>query len=59
MFCQLLFNLLDERSDASFRGQLEVVDYDLDSWLQREINAELRPEGIEDAIKYLASRPGI
>ena len=59
VFCQLLFNLLDERSDASFRGQLEVVDYDLDSWLQREINAELRPEGIEDAIKYLASRPGI
>lgn len=59
VFCQLLFNLLDERSDASFRGQLEDVDYDLDMWLQREINAELRPEGIEDAIKYLASRPGL
>jgi serine/threonine protein kinase len=59
VFCQLLFNLLDERSDASFRGQLEDVDYDLDLWLQREINAELRPEGIEDAIKYLASRPGL
>eukprot|EP00985_Skeletonema_marinoi_P028189 scaffold24278_cov150-Skeletonema_marinoi.AAC.3 len=59
VFCQLLFNLLDERSDASFRGQLEDVDYDLDSWLQREINAELRPTGIEDAMKYLSSRPGL
>jgi serine/threonine protein kinase len=59
VFCQLLFNLLDERSDASFRGQLEDVDYDLDSWLQREINAELRPDGIEEALSYLANRPGL
>ncbi len=59
VFCQLLFNLLDERSDASFRGQLEDVEYDLDSWLQREMNAELRPGFIEDAMQYLASRPGL
>lgn len=59
VFCQLLFNLLDERSDASFRGQLEDVEYDLDSWLQREMNSDFRPEGIEDAMKYLAGRPGL
>ena len=59
VFLQLLFNLLDERSDASFRGQLEDVNYDLDSWLERELKEELQPDGIEDAVTYLASRPGL
>ncbi|KAL7550868.1 hypothetical protein ACHAWF_014070 [Thalassiosira exigua] len=59
VFAQLLFNLLDERADASFRQQLEDVDFDLDAWLQRELNAKLRPDGIEDAIVYLADRPGM
>lgn len=43
VFCQLLFNLLDDRTDAGFRQQLEDADYDLDLWLERELQATLRP----------------
>mmetsp|Transcript_21889 Transcript_21889/g.62792 ORF Transcript_21889/g.62792 Transcript_21889/m.62792 type:complete len:982 (+) Transcript_21889:123-3068(+) len=59
VFTQLLFNLLDEKADASYRQQLQDVAFNLDSWLQRELNAELQPEGIEDAIQYLSNRPGL
>jgi serine/threonine protein phosphatase PrpC/serine/threonine protein kinase len=59
VFTQLLFNLLDERADAAYRQQLQDVDFNLDAWLQRELNAELQPEGIEDAIQYLSKRPGL
>ena len=59
VFTQLLFNLLDERADASYRQQLQDVDFNLDSWLQRELSAELQPEGIENAIEYLRGRPGL
>ena len=43
MFCQLLFNLLDDRTDAAFRQQLEDAEFDLDIWLERESQASLRP----------------
>jgi len=59
IFCQLLFNLLDERTDAAFRQQLEEVQYDLDLWLERELEATLRPAGFEDGMLYLGSRPGL
>ena len=59
VFTQLLFNLLDERADAAYRQQLQDVDFNLDSWLQRELNAELQPEGIVGAIQYLSKRPGL
>ncbi|KAL7539257.1 hypothetical protein ACHAXR_010751 [Thalassiosira sp. AJA248-18] len=59
MFTQLLFNLLDERATASYRQQLEDCDFDLDSWLQRELAAELQLDGMEDAVLYLSERPGI
>lgn len=59
VFTQLLFDLLDERADASYRQQLEDCDFDLDSWLQRELAAELQPDGIEDAVLYLSERPGL
>ena len=59
VFCQLLLNLLDERADASFRQQLTDCGYDLDRWLQREMLAELQPDGIDDAVYYLADRPGL
>jgi len=59
VFAQLLFNLLDETADASFRQQLEDCDYNLDAWLQRELAAELQPDGMEDAVEYLAERPGV
>jgi hypothetical protein len=43
VFCQLLFNLLDDRTDAGFRQQLEDADFDMDLWLEREFQATLRP----------------
>ncbi|KAL9187585.1 hypothetical protein ACHAXT_001688 [Thalassiosira profunda] len=55
----MLFNLLDERADASFRQQLDDVGFDMDLWLQRELREELQPDGIEDAMAYLADRPGL
>ena len=43
IFCQLLFNLLDERTDAAFRQQLQESNYDLDLWLERELQSTVRP----------------
>ena len=43
VFCQLLFNLLDDRTDVAFRRQLTVAEYDLDLWLECELEAELSP----------------
>mmetsp|Transcript_27685 Transcript_27685/g.55955 ORF Transcript_27685/g.55955 Transcript_27685/m.55955 type:complete len:748 (+) Transcript_27685:459-2702(+) len=59
VFAQLLFNLLDERADASFRQQLEDCDFNLDACLQRKLSGELLPDGIEDAALYLGERPGM
>lgn len=60
LFCQLLFNLLEERSDAAFHQQLSENKYDLDLWLQQEFyKAKMRPRGIEDALIYLGERPGL
>lgn len=43
VFCQLLFNLLDDRTDAGFRQQVEEAEFDLDLWLERELEASLIP----------------
>ena len=56
---QLLFGLFDERTDAAFRQQLEESQFNLESWLARELAATLRPVGIDDAIRYLGERPGM
>ncbi|KAL7532864.1 hypothetical protein ACHAXR_008256 [Thalassiosira sp. AJA248-18] len=56
---QLLFNLLDERTDVGFLQQLKEVDYDLDSWLEKELGAKLRPAGIVSGIEYLGERRGM
>ena len=53
VFCQLLFNLLDERTDAAFHQQLEVAKYDLDSWLERELSSTLRPVSVFEFILYV------
>ena len=47
VFCQLLFNLLDDRTDAGFRQQLDDADYDINIWLERELQATLRPVSAE------------
>ena len=59
IFLQLLFNLLDERTDAAFRQQLEMeADYDLDLWFADELLSTIRPVGLEDGLNYLSLRPG-
>jgi len=59
IFCQLLFNLLDERTDAAFRQQLLESNYDLDTWLARELSSTIRPVGLDDALSYLVERKGM
>jgi len=59
IFSQLLFNYLDERTDAGFVAQLKDFDYDLDAWLAFELESKVRPDGLEDALVYLAERPGL
>eukprot|EP00581_Thalassiosira_minuscula_P015230 CAMPEP_0183716110 /NCGR_PEP_ID=MMETSP0737-20130205/10120_1 /TAXON_ID=385413 /ORGANISM="Thalassiosira miniscula, Strain CCMP1093" /LENGTH=1061 /DNA_ID=CAMNT_0025945321 /DNA_START=142 /DNA_END=3327 /DNA_ORIENTATION=+ len=56
---QLLFNLLDERTDAGFLQQLKEVEYDLDAWLEKELGAKLRVGGFDDGIEYLGERRGL
>lgn len=57
--CQLLFNLIEERTDAGFYQQLKEVDYNLDSWLEAQLKAKLRPSGLDDALEYLGERRGL
>ena len=57
--CQLLLNYLDERTDAGFHQQLEDANWDLDVWLSRELASKVRPAGLEEALEYLAQRPGL
>jgi serine/threonine protein kinase len=59
IYCQLLFNLLDDRTDAAFRQQLEDAKYDLDAWLARELASTVRSAGFEDGLQYVAERPGL
>eukprot|EP00984_Skeletonema_dohrnii_P035874 scaffold36193_cov216-Skeletonema_dohrnii-CCMP3373.AAC.3 len=59
IMCQLLFNLLDERADAGFTQQLREANYDLDTWLENSLRAELRPLGFDDALEYLGERRGL
>lgn len=59
ILCQLIFNLLDERTDAGFYQQLKDVEYNLDSWLEIQLKAKLRPGGLDDALEYLGERRGL
>lgn len=59
IFCQVLFNLLDEKTDAAFRQQLQESNYDLDTWLARVLSSTIRPAGLDDALLYLDERRGM
>lgn len=59
ILCQLIFNLLDERTDAGFLQQLEDSQFDLDVWLSRELKSKMRPNGLEEALEFLAEYPGL
>jgi serine/threonine protein kinase len=59
LFCQFVFSLLDERMDAGFHQQLEETDWDLNAWLANELASDLRPQGLPQALEYLAARQGL
>jgi hypothetical protein len=59
IFCQVMFNYLDVRTDAAFHQQIQDAQYDLDAWLSRELSSKVRPAGLEDALDYLQQRPGL
>jgi len=59
VFCQLLFNFLDEGTEAAFRQQLEECNFDLDAWLKEELTSTIRPAGLESSFTYLGDRPGL
>jgi serine/threonine protein phosphatase PrpC len=59
IFCQVLFNYLDIRTDAAFHQQIQDANYDLDAWLSRELSSKVRPAGFEAALDYLEQRSGL
>ena len=60
IYCQLLFNFLDERTDAGFHQQLaNTNDWNLDTWLEQELAFKVRPKGLEEALLVLSERPGL
>lgn len=61
LFCQLLFQYLDERTESGFHQQLanQNVPWDLDSWLQSALQSKVRPSGLLNALQVLKERPGL
>jgi serine/threonine protein kinase len=61
LFCQLLFQYLDERTESGFHQQLANlnVPWDLDSWLQSALQSKVRPSGLLNALQVLKERPGL
>jgi serine/threonine protein kinase len=59
LFCQVLFQYLDERTDAGFFRQLAEADYSLDSWLETELQQDVRSTGLEQGLAVLAEVPGL
>ena len=56
---QLIFNLLDERTDVGFLQQVKSCQYDLDLWLEKELGTKLRPTGFDEGLEYLGERRGM
>jgi serine/threonine protein kinase len=61
LFCQLLFQYLDERTESGFHQQLanQNIPWDLDSWLQTALQSKVRPSGLRNALEVLKERPGL
>ena len=59
LYCQLLFQYLDERTDAGFHQQLSRAQWNLDEWLAAELQADVQPQGLDDAFDVLRDRPGL
>lgn len=59
IICQVLFQFVDERTDAGFHQQLQSADYQLDIWLQSTLQSKVTPVGLETALEVLQRRPGL
>jgi serine/threonine protein kinase len=61
LYCQLLFQYLDERTESAFRQQLAsgICNYNIDLWLQYQLNSKVRKTRIEDSIQILYKRYGL
>lgn len=55
----MLFQFTDERTDAGFHQQLIAADWNLDTWLQAEMQGKVVPIGLDDALLVLQKRPGL
>ena len=51
--------LLLVTADAGFLQQLKEVDYQLDSWLEKELGTKLRFSGFDEGLEYLGERRGL
>ena len=59
LVCQLLFQYLDERTDAGFHQQFQAAGWKLNTWLATELGGTVRPGGLDVALQVLAQRPGL
>ena len=61
LFCQMMFQYVDERTESGFHQQLanQNVPWDLDSWLQSALQSKVRPSGLGNALEVLKDRPGL
>jgi serine/threonine protein phosphatase PrpC len=59
LYCQMLFQYLDERTESGFHQQLGLAEYSLDAWLQQALQSKVRPVGLFDALDVLLDRPGL
>jgi hypothetical protein len=57
--CQLLFQYLDERTDAGFHQQLAAANNNLDTWLKTQWQSKVRPAGLAEGLDVLSARPGL
>ena len=59
LYLQLLFQYTDDRTDAGFRQQLLAVDWDLNTWMDAQLQSKVAPVGLPEALDVLRERPGL
>ena len=59
LFCQLLFQYLDERTESGFHQQLRQSNWILDEWLRTTLQSKVQPAGLDEALEVLQERPGL
>ncbi|GKY90992.1 hypothetical protein MPSEU_000072000 [Mayamaea pseudoterrestris] len=59
LYCQLLLQYTDDRTDAGFRAQLQAADWDLNTWLDKQLQSKVAATGLVEALEVLNERPGL